>query len=123
MRPHVASLLFLSLQVGAALAADPPHPVKNPASPVMLVGSWAPDDHHRIDFDRLPRVSAEHVVVSDARPTNGVNQHNYLLHHQGRLWAMWSDGPGVEDRAGQVVKYSTSADGLQWEAPRFITPY
>ena len=123
MKPPVAFLVFLMLPAAATLAVDRPHPVKNPASPMMLAGAWAPDDHHRIDFDRLPRVRAEHLIVSDARPTNGVNQHNYLLHHQGRFWAMWSDGPGVEDRAGQVVKYSTSADGLQWEAPRFLTPY
>ena len=36
---------------------------------------------------------------------------------------MWSDGPGVEDRVGQVVKYSTSPDGLNWEAPKYLTPY
>lgn len=123
MRPQVAFILFLTPQVGLAFAADVPHPVQNPVSPVMLVGKWAPEDHHRIDFDRLPRVPVDHVVVSDVRGMNGVNQHNYLLRHNGRYWAMWSEGPGIEDRAGQVVKYSTSADGLQWETPQFLTPY
>lgn len=35
---------------------------------------------------------------------------------------MWSDGPGIEDRAGQRVKFSTSTDGLKWSAPAFLTP-
>jgi hypothetical protein len=123
MSLRIGFILFLMLQSGAAFTADLPHPVKNPMSPVMLVGSWAPEDHHRIDFDRLPRVPVEHVVVSEVTPTNGVNQHNYLVHHGGRFWAMWSDGPGVEDRVGQVVKYSTSRDGLMWESPQSLTPY
>jgi hypothetical protein len=89
----------------------------------MLEGNWAPKNHHNIDFDRLPRVPVEHVVVSDVQATGAVNQHNYLLHHDGRFWAMWSDGPGVEDRVGQIVKYSTSVDGLAWQAPQPLTPY
>ncbi|MEO6784492.1 MAG: exo-alpha-sialidase, partial [Chthoniobacteraceae bacterium] len=52
----------------------------------------------------------------------GVNQHNYLAHHDGRFWVMWSDGPGIEDRVGQRVKFATSADGLKWSAPQFLTP-
>jgi hypothetical protein len=123
MRSRIALNLFLALQMRATVAADLPHPVKNPASPTMLVGSWVPEDHHRIDFDHLPRVPVEHVVISDANSTNGVNQHNYLVHHDGRFWAMWSDGPGIEDRVGQVVKYSTSMDGLKWETPELLTPY
>jgi hypothetical protein len=62
------------------------------------------------------------VVISDVRSTNGVNQHNYLIHHDGLLWVMWSDGPGVEDQVGQRVKYATSASGIDWSEPRFLTP-
>jgi hypothetical protein len=112
MRPAIALVLLLALRVATTRAADPPHAIKNPQSPLMLSGSWAPADHHRIDFDALPRLPVEHVVVSDAKAAGGVNQHNYLVHHNGRFWAMWSDGPGVEDRVGQVVKYATSNDGL-----------
>ena len=35
---------------------------------------------------------------------------------------MWSDGPGIEDRAGQRVKFAISADGLKWSAPEFLAP-
>ena len=99
----------------------------------MLAGDWLPDDPHRLDFERLPRVPSEHAVISDVRAAGssplvldhkqgGVNQHNYLAYHDGKFWAMWSDGPGIEDRVGQRVKYATSRDGLKWSAPQFLTP-
>lgn len=129
--------LFLSVLLsgaGLACAADtPPHPVSNPGSPRMLSGPWLPEDPHQLDFAALPRVPCEHAVVSDVRAAGsapgsldktggGVNQHNYLAHHDGRFWAMWSDGPGIEDRVGQRVKFATSPDGLKWGEPRFLTP-
>lgn len=100
-----------------------PHPLTNAASPVMLAGDWVPSDPHSIDFDNLPRIPVRHVVVSDVRARKGVNQHNYLIHHDGQFWAMWSDGPEIEDRVGQVVKYATSPDGVNWSEPKFLTPY
>lgn len=112
---------------GAAVSTNPnvapPHPANNPGSRIMLTGDWVPADPHTIDFTRLPRVPVQHAVVSDVRARKGVNQHNYLIHHEGRFWAMWSDGPRVEDMVGQVVKYSTSPDGLVWDAPKFMTGY
>lgn len=116
-------LLLCAASVRLALAADPA---------VMLSGSWMPDDSHRIDFHALPRVLREHAVVSDVRakgslPTaldkkaGGVNQHNYLAFYDGQFWAMWSDGPGIEDRVGQRVKFATSRDGLKWSEPKFLT--
>ncbi len=89
----------------------------------MLVGDWVPEEHHLLDFDRLPRLPVRHAVVSDVRQQRGVNQHNYLCHYNGRFWAMWSDGPEIEDRVGQIVKFATSEDGLKWSTPRPLTPY
>ncbi|WP_198036608.1 MULTISPECIES: exo-alpha-sialidase [Arenibacter] len=100
---------------------DYPDPLTNPSSKLMLEGDWLKDPH-QIDFDELPKISLQHAVVSDVTP-EGVNQHNYLAYYDNRYWLMWSDGPGVEDRAGQVVKYSTSTDGLNWEKPKFLTSY
>ena len=102
--------------------ANAPHPALNPLSPQMLEGSWVPDDRHKIDFANLPHVQSEHAIVSDVRKSNGVNQHNYLIHHDSRFWAMWSDGPGVEDRVGQRVKFANSKDGLRWNTPQYLTP-
>lgn len=113
-----AGLLFL----GMAWAEDYPSAAANPGSALMLRGPGIPVDSHTVDFSGLMRVRSKHVVVSDARPWNGVNQHNYLVHHLGKYWVMWSDGPGIEDRVGQRVKFATSEDGLTWSDPRFLTP-
>lgn len=131
--PLLLLLLPPCLAFAAAAAAEPPHPRTNPASPLMLAGAWVPEDTHQLDFARLPRVPSQHAVVSDVRAAQGaaaaldkakggVNQHNYLAFHHGRFWAMWSDGPGIEDRVGQRVKYATSSDGLKWTQPAFLTP-
>jgi hypothetical protein len=133
--PHLlaalaAATLFVALSAPpCAAAAHPntntaaPHPVKNPGSRIMLKGDWVPADPHTIDFANLPRVPVQHAIVSDVHARNGVNQHNYLIHHDGRFWAMWSDGPRIEDMVGQVVKYSTSPDGLKWAEPKLVTGY
>lgn len=127
MRVLARIFLFLVATLSGALVAfaqlqEYPHPVTNPNSPLMLQGSWLPDDSHAIDFPNLPRIPSEHVTVSDARDRGGVNQHNYLVHYGDRYWAMWSDGPGVEDRVGQRVKYATSEDGLDWSESAYLTP-
>jgi hypothetical protein len=100
----------------------PPHPITNVESALMLVGDWVPENTHKIDFANLPKVKGHHVVVSDVRARKGVNQHNYLVFHDGQYWIMWSDGPGIEDRVGQRVKYATSKDGLKWSRPQYLTP-
>ncbi|MEW4564464.1 exo-alpha-sialidase [Bremerella sp. JC770] len=91
-------------------------------STVMLAGDWVPESPHQIDFHKLPRIPSQHVVISDVRKSNGVHQHNYLTFYDGRYWAMWSDGPAVEDRVGQRVSYATSKDGLEWSEPKYMTP-
>src|SRR5690606_31410077 len=101
-------------------------------STLMLGGDWMTNDSHEIDFSQLPRIPAEHAVISDVRYAWGtkVHQHNYLVYFDGRFWAMWSDGPGVpregltakqhrdvvprHDRPGQLISYATSKDGVSW---------
>lgn len=119
MRLIAATFLLLP---AVTLFAGEPHPVTNPEAPLMLAGPWVPENTHRLDFAALPRVAVEHAVVSDVRKEKGVNQHNYLTHFHEKFFVMWSDGPGVEDRVGQRVKFSTSTDGLNWETPRFLSP-
>jgi len=105
----------------------------------MLSGDWVPNDPHQIDYEKLPRVSAEHAVISDVRDHAGtrVHQHAYLAHHDGRFWAMWSDGPGLprpgatpdqhrnivpgHDRPGTRCSFATSKDGLHWTTPADLT--
>jgi hypothetical protein len=114
---------------------DYPDPYKNPESPLMLAGDWF-EHPHEIDFDNLPKIPVIASVVSDVRAggvdhqsfteamsSGGVNQHSYLTFFDDKFWVMWSDGPGVEDRVGQVVKYATSPDGVNWTAPMFLANY
>ena len=114
-------LIILSISlISCSRLTNDPDPRTNPDSPIMLRGDWF-EDPHQIDFDQLPKIHLQHAVVSDVTEIDGVNQHNYLIHHDGKFWIMWSDGPGVEDRVGQVVKYATSDDGLHWSDPEMLT--
>ena len=132
MKNHVLPILLLAALCGCTTEQPKPSaaksvpvvdPARNPGSPIMLKGDWVPADPHKIDFAKLPKIPLQHIVVSDVSAQKGVNQHNYLIHHDGRFWVMWSDGPRVEDMVGQVVKYSTSVDGIHWDAPKFMTGY
>ena len=114
-------------------------PAQDTDSPVALAGDWLPDDPHQIDYTKLPRVPAEHAILSDVRDEGGtrVHQHAYLAHHDGRFWAMWSDGPGGQipgvtpekhrnvvphhDLAETRNSYATSKDGLNWSQPADLT--
>lgn len=127
------SLLALTTSVHAQAPAAPPE------SPTMLAGDWVPDDPHQIDYEQLPRVEAEHTIISDVRDHTGtrVHQHAYLAHHDGRFWAMWSDGPGgpragvtpeqhrnivpAHDMPGTRNSFATSQDGLHWSKPADLT--
>jgi hypothetical protein len=121
-------LLLCVVIAASAFAAS-----ADPKSPIMLSGPWVPADPQQLDFAALPRVPSEHVIINDVhakgslsatldKKAGGVNQHNYLAHHDGQFWAMWSDGPGIEDRVGQRVKFATSPDGLKWSTPQYLTP-
>jgi hypothetical protein len=138
----LASTLLTALLLGplsATHAADASHPKPKPDDAIMLAGDWAPDDPHQIDYAKLPRVPAEHAIISDVREHAGtrVHQHAYLAHHDGRFWAMWSDGPGgpragvtpeqhrnvvpAHDMPGTRNSFATSKDGLQWSKPADLT--
>ncbi len=54
------------------ISQEPPHPVKNAASGVMLSVEGLPADPREIDFKSLPRLRAQHVIVSDVREVREV---------------------------------------------------
>ncbi len=121
MLPKYALMMIVVVAAsGFPLRAE--QPAQREYSPEMLAGDWVPENPHRIDFNNLPKIPSQHVVISDVRESNGVHQHNYLTFYDGRYWAMWSDGPAVEDRVGQRVSYATSKDGLDWSKPKYLTP-
>lgn len=87
-----------------------------------------------IDFDALPRLKGEHAVINAAQLSPGVNPgdklqthmlrlqlHNYLAFHDGKFWCIWSDGPKIEDKPTQEIKYATSTDGMNWSEAKSVT--
>jgi hypothetical protein len=138
MKPIPAFFLCLLASAPFLAGVDIHAETSAQKSSVMLAGPWVPPDSRDIDFDRLPRLPhSDHVIVHDVRDQHGhrVNQHNYLVFHDGLYWAMWSDGPGVSrkppgehrdftpghDQAHQKVAYATSKDGLHWSKAGDIT--
>ncbi len=139
MRHIFACLVALLISTLTTLQAEDAPSIQNAAKAVMLAGDWLPKDPHQIDYEKLPRVPAEHVIISDVRDQAGtrVHQHAYLAHNDGRFWAMWSDGPGLpkpgatpeqhrnivpgHDRPGTRNSFSTSTDGLHWSKPADLT--
>ncbi len=100
----------------------------------ILLLAGAATDPGEIDYAALPRIGGEHSVVNAAALDSSAIElpkidlhnirfqlHNYLVHHAGRLWCIWSDGPRVEDEPTQQVSYSTSLDGMKWSEPQTVT--
>ena len=57
------------------------------------------------------------------RPTRSKFQlHNYLTHHDGKYWCLFSHGPVVEDVPTQFISYATSDDGLKWSEAKPVMP-
>jgi hypothetical protein len=134
-----AAVAVALIAISAQAEDQKPNPETHRESPIMLAGDWLPGDPHQIDYEKLPRVTAKHAIISDVRghAGNRVHQHAYLAHHDGRFWAMWSDGPGGP-RAGATSEqhrnivpahdmpdtrnsFATSKDGLHWSKPADLT--
>lgn len=78
-------------------------------------------DESIIDYKKLPKVKGEAAIICPKEEDWKFQLHNYLIHHDGQFWAMWSHGPG-EDEPTQRVRFATSPDGLKWSESQFITP-
>lgn len=117
----------------SAFAADPetkpkvrpkPKPVvviHDPAAKQILDLPGTGVDESKIDYAKLPRIKGERAVICSIEPNWKFQLHNYLIHHEGQYWAMWSHGPG-EDEPTQRVRFATSIDGVRWSEFQFITP-
>jgi hypothetical protein len=105
--------LLLAFVCRGVLAADSPAPMLN------LPGTDG--DPEKIDYAGLPLLRGTHAVVCPANEQWKFQLHNYLLHHDGKYWCMWSYGPVVEDMPTQYVAYATSDDGLKWSEPKSIS--
>lgn len=89
--------------------------------PPMLDLPGTGGDPDKIDYAAMPVLKGAHAIVCPYDETWKFQLHNYLLHHDGKFWCMWSAGPVVEDVPTQHVRYATSDDGLKWSAPKMLT--
>lgn len=103
---------FMAIRVDAG---DPP------LAPMLELASIG-SDPTKIDFDLLPTLDGTHAIVTRGTREWQFRLHNYLVHHDGKYWCMWSHGPVIEDNPRQHVRFATSADGLTWSAPQAIMP-
>lgn len=79
-------------------------------------------DFTKLDYEALPRLTGTHAVVCEPTPDLKFQLHNYLIHHDGKYWCLFSHGPVVEDMPTQRCSYSTSADGVTWSPAKPVMP-
>ena len=90
--------------------------------PPMLNLPGTGEDATKIDFGKLPVLEGRHAVVTRGEKPWLFRLHNYLAFHDGKYWCIWSNGPVVEDKPTQFVRYSTSEDGLVWSEAKDVMP-
>lgn len=109
----IRQILLLASLCVQAFAADPSAPMLN------LPGIG--EDPANIDYAKLPLLKGAHAVVCPFDEQWKLQLHNYLVHHDGKYWCMWSHGPEVEDMPTQHVSFATSDDGLKWSESKTLT--
>ena len=105
-----------------------------PASQTVLDLPESGVDPQQIDYPTLPRIRGSQAVICKAQSDVAAagkakielhdlrfQLHNYLAHHDGRFWCIWSDGPPIEDEPTQEVRFATSKDGLTWTDAKSVT--
>jgi hypothetical protein len=107
----------LGLAPAPARCQEPDLTKKKPAVLLRLDGMET--DPAKIDYAKLPVVKGKHAVISPMDPQWKFQLHNYLIHHEGRFWCMWSHGP-AEDEPPQHIRFATSMDGLKWSEPMVL---
>jgi len=105
-------LTALLIVLTAALHAD--------ALPPLLNLPGMNGDPALVDYANLPVLKGQHAVINPPDEHWKFQLHNYLLHHDGKFWCMWSQGPG-EDQPTQHVRYATSDNGLKWSEAKSLT--
>jgi len=114
------ALIFMSGISGGKSGHGGPHPVDNPASPLMMDLPDVGVATDQIDFSKLPVLDGEHAVISRGDSEWHYRLHTYLVYFDGKFWCMWSHGPIVEDKPTQHIRYAVSEDGIHWSEPRVL---
>ncbi len=116
MRLLKTAALVILWFVSVAAADEPTEPA------VVLKLNGSVTDPNALDYDALPRLKGQHAVVCAATDELKFQLHDYLIHHDGKYWCLFSHGPVVEDVPTQFLSYATSSDGLTWNAAKPVMP-
>lgn len=116
MKSLCLALAVVLVPLCIAFAQEP----TEPAIVLRLNGTLT--DPEAIDYEALPKLTGEHAVVCEATDALKFQLHDYLIHHDGKYWCMFSHGPEVEDVPTQFVSYATSDDGLHWSPAKPVMP-
>lgn len=73
-----------------------------------------------VETDRT--LPGKHHVVFRGQEGESYNNHAYIARHDGRFWAIWSNGERDGGHTGQHVRFATSEDGRTWSRPGSIMP-
>jgi hypothetical protein len=117
MRRAALILSTVVLFVAARSAADEPVDAS-----VVLKLNGTVTDPTAIDYEALPQIEGGHAVVCPVTDALKFQLHNYLIHHDGKYWCLFSHGPIVEDVPTQFISYAVSDDGLKWSQAQRVTP-
>jgi hypothetical protein len=113
MRFFFHSVLILAV-TASALADDP-----GPQAILRLSGEQT--DPAQLDYAALPVLTGKHAVISPTDAALKFQLHNYVVWHKDQFFAMWSQGPPVEDEPTQHIRFATSRDGLTWSESKVLT--
>lgn len=81
----------------------------------------AVDPARLLEPDKLAQAAVESQTIFSAKEGEWqFNMHPFLVHFEGRFWAMWSSGRVDEDSSSQLIRYATSLDGRTWSEPRTL---
>ena len=72
------------------------------------------------DWGLFPQAGVTRSKVYYGNQLSSYNHHHTLARFKDRFLVSWSSGLTHEDHPGQQVRYSSSPDGLQWEADRIL---
>ncbi|MDX1947533.1 MAG: exo-alpha-sialidase [Pirellulaceae bacterium] len=116
MKRQLTAWLLILTVVADAQSEEPPTPE------IVLNLRGMLTDPAAIDYEGLPRLIGQHAVVCPKTDDLKFQLHNYLIHHGGKYWCLFSHGPVVEDVPTQFVSYTTSDDGLAWSPAKPVMP-
>jgi len=74
------------------------------------------------DIADLPLIPSKTSMIYRAKKGEWqFNLHSFLIHYDGKFWAMWSSGRVHEAGRGNVIRFATSTDGHTWSKSGIIT--